>query len=142
VSAREIPEDDKWAASGLARSGKSRLGDDGSRWHALCCWRVEDVGMNIDIQTEHVAMKPEWHRTIDAWVERCRRHHPEVVGLDLSLRHDDAPRPGDEVDVVATAGRRTLRAVKHAGGMDEALHAALESLEHELLVHEAVNRGV
>jgi len=96
--------------------------------------------MNIDIQTEHVAMQPEWRHMIDTWVERCRRYHPEVVCLDLNLRHGDTCRQGDEVDVVALAGGRNVRAVRHAEGMAAALHEALDTLEHELLVREAVER--
>ena len=46
--------------------------------------------MNIDIQTEHVLMCPDWHRMIDEWVARCRGRHPGVVGIDLTLRHADA----------------------------------------------------
>lgn len=98
--------------------------------------------MNIDIQTEHVAMKPEWHRMIDTWVERCRRYHPEVVGLDLNLRHGDPCQPGDAVEVVALAGGRSVRAFRYAEGMATALHEALDTLEHELLVHEAGKRRV
>jgi ribosomal subunit interface protein len=96
--------------------------------------------MNIDIQTEHVVMRPEWHRTIDEWVERCRRHHPEVVGIDLTLRHGDRRQPGEEVDVVASARGRSLHATRQAEVMAVALHDVLDDLEHELLVHEAVGR--
>ena len=45
--------------------------------------------MNIDIQTDHVAMRPTWHRMIDEWTERCARHYPEVVSIDLRLKHGD-----------------------------------------------------
>lgn len=95
--------------------------------------------MNIDIQTEHVGMRPEWHHAIDTWVDRCRRYHPDVVGIDLHLRHGPG-HPEEEVDVVAFARGRSLRAVRHADGMAEALHDALDTLEHELLVHEAIER--
>ena len=96
--------------------------------------------MNLDIQTDQVHMRPEWHRMIDEWVARCARHHPDVVGIDLRLRHGESRRPHEEVDVVAIAGRRSLRAAKQADVMTVALHDALDALEHELLVHEAVDR--
>jgi ribosomal subunit interface protein len=97
--------------------------------------------MNVDIQTEHVAMQPEWHRMIDQWLERCARSHPEIMDIDVTLRHGEPGRhPGEEVDVVATADGRSLRAARHAELMSVALHDALDALEHELLVHEAVRR--
>lgn len=96
--------------------------------------------MNIDIETEHVVMQPEWHHMIEKWVEHCVRHHPDVVALDLTLRHGEHRHPGEQVDVVATARGRSLRAAKQADLMTMALHDALDALEGELLVHEAVGR--
>lgn len=97
--------------------------------------------MDLDIETEHVAMKPEWQGTIEAWIARCRREHPAVRAVDLMLRRRDRDREM-EVDAVATAGRRDLHATRHAAGMAAALHDALDALEHEILVHEAVTRPV
>jgi len=99
--------------------------------------------MNLDIQTEHILMRPEWHDLIDTWVARCARFHPEVARIDLTLRHGESgQRPGDDVVVEVMAGRRTLRVAKHADLMSVALHDALDTLEHELLVHEAMTRRV
>jgi ribosome-associated translation inhibitor RaiA len=92
--------------------------------------------MNVDIQTEGVAMRPEWHRTIDDWIRGCRTRHPDVVGIDLVLRHDAR----DEAAVVATMRGARVRAAGQGDLMAVALHEALDGLEHELLVHEAVAR--
>jgi hypothetical protein len=84
--------------------------------------------MNVDVQTERV-VRPEWRRMIDAWVERCRRQHSAVVGLDVTLlgqipsagksrsarsvrRHLAGPDPGGRWHTVslteaATRGRKT-----------------------------------
>jgi ribosome-associated translation inhibitor RaiA len=99
--------------------------------------------MNIDIQTEHLAMRPEWHQQIEDWVGRCRLNHPDVAGIDLTLRCvvDDARRPRQEVDaVVTTRGRRAVHAARRAHLMTVALHDALEAIESELLVDEALRR--
>jgi hypothetical protein len=94
--------------------------------------------MDIDIETEHVVMQPEWHRMIDTWVTRCRKTHPEVAYVDLTLRHGEHGQDrGGEVDVVATAGGRNLRVARHGLTMSMALLDALGALEQELLVHEA-----
>jgi len=98
--------------------------------------------MNLDIRTEHIDMRPEWHRLIDAWVERCQRYHPSVAGLDIKVRQrDDRRRPGAEVEAVASTGRRRLRAATKAPLVRVALHDVLGALEDELLVHEAVSRA-
>lgn len=94
--------------------------------------------MNLDIETEHVVMRPEWHRTIESWVALCRRRHPAVAALDLTLRHGDGRPAGEEVQAVAAAGPRTLRAHATAELMSVALGDALESLERELWASEAV----
>ena len=97
--------------------------------------------MNLEIEAEHVAMQAGWYRAIERWVERCGRQHPAVVGIEVTLRHDDAGHPQDEVDAIATGrSRRRLRATARAGLMDEALHDALSSLEQYLLVQEALGR--
>jgi len=99
--------------------------------------------MDLDIQTEHTLLRPEWHDQIHAWVARCARFHPEVAGIDVTLRHGESGRhPEEEVDVEAIADRRSLRVAKHAELMSVALHDALDALEHELLVHEAMGRRV
>ena len=94
--------------------------------------------MNLDIQTEHVVMRPEWHRMIEAWVALCRGRHPGVGALDLTLRHGGERRAVEEVDAVATAGPRSLRAHATADVMSVALGDALASLEHELWAAEGV----
>lgn len=95
--------------------------------------------MDLDILTEHVAMRQAWHRTIDEWVERCARRHPGLLGLELTLRHDERHHPGEEVEVVATGRGRRLRASARAGLMDEALYGALGALEQDLVVDEALH---
>jgi ribosome-associated translation inhibitor RaiA len=96
--------------------------------------------MNIEIRTAHAHMQEDWHRMIDAWVARCRRLHPEVAGIDVVLRRDGSKRPGDEamVEVMARGGH--LRGAGVAPTMSTALHDALDAVEHELLVREAVTR--
>jgi ribosome-associated translation inhibitor RaiA len=92
--------------------------------------------MNLDIQTEHALMRPEWHRMIDEWVERCVRQRAGLTGLELTLRHG----PGEEVDIVATAHGRTVRASRQGELMSVALRDALDVLEYELLAREAGER--
>jgi ribosome-associated translation inhibitor RaiA len=95
--------------------------------------------MNIDISTEHVAMRPEWHDILDAWVQSCRRRHPDLEGIDLTLRHADWEPAGEAVDVVALARGRSLHAATHATDMRTALYDALDTLDHELSLNEAIH---
>jgi ribosome-associated translation inhibitor RaiA len=100
----------------------------------------EVVGMNIDVQTEQVRMQPEWRRMIDDWVQRCRRQHPEVADVEVTLRHREEDRLGETVTIDATARRRHMYGTGRATMMSLALHDALDAVERELLVHEAVTR--
>jgi hypothetical protein len=96
--------------------------------------------MNIDLQTEHVRMQPEWRRMIDDWVERCRTQHPDVADIEVMLRHGDGGPLAETVTIDATARRRHLRGAGRAALMSMALHDALDAVDRELLVHEAVTR--
>src|SRR5262245_41209185 len=96
--------------------------------------------MDVEIQTDRVAMCPEWRHMIHSWVERCRKHHPSVAGMDVTLRYEGPTCPA-EVEAVATARGRRLRAATRSILVSVALHDALDALEQELLVHEAVSRA-
>jgi ribosome-associated translation inhibitor RaiA len=101
---------------------------------------MEVGAMDVEIKTDHVAMCPEWDQMIHTWVERCTKHHPSVAGMDVVLRYGGRRAPG-EVEAVATTRGRKLRAATHSRLISVALHDALEALEQELLVHEAVSRA-
>jgi ribosome-associated translation inhibitor RaiA len=95
--------------------------------------------MNLDIETRHALMRPEWHRIIDDWVSRETTTHADLRAVDLTLEHDE--RAGDRVDAVARVGRRTVRAA--AGGqMAAALRDALAALEREVDACAAGQRAI
>lgn len=96
--------------------------------------------MNLDIQTEHVVMRPEWHRMIDDWIETCARRYPGFIGIDLTLRHAEHRHRGEEVEAVATARGPSLRVARQAEVMDVALRGALDALAQELAAHETTDR--
>jgi len=96
--------------------------------------------MDVGIQTGRLVMCPEWHHMIHAWVERCRKHHPSVAGMDVTLRYGAGGDPG-EVEAVATTRGRRLRAATRSRLVSVAIHDALAALEDELLVDEAVSRA-
>ena len=89
--------------------------------------------MNLDIQTEHVLMQPEWHKVIEEWVALCAKSHPDVGVVDLTLRHGDHEHDGNRVDALAVARGRTLRAGGQGQRMDVALRNALDGLEREMV---------
>ena len=94
--------------------------------------------MDVDIVTEHVAMRPEWHDTIDAWLRNCRRRHPDVAAVDFVLSHADDEPAGEAVELVAITGGRSLHADARATDMGTALYDALDLLERELALNEAL----
>jgi ribosome-associated translation inhibitor RaiA len=97
--------------------------------------------MNIDVQTEHVRMQPEWRRMIEDWVQRCHTQHPDVASVEVTLRHDEGGGFAEMVSIDATARRRHLHSARRAPMMSMALHDALDAVEREILVHEAVTRS-
>ena len=99
--------------------------------NALGTFRAPAMGMNLDIETEHVAMRSGWHRTIEEWVARSAKLHPDLASVDLRLRHDE--RTGDRVDAVARVGSRTVRAGAQGELMTTVLQEALAALQRELL---------
>jgi ribosome-associated translation inhibitor RaiA len=88
--------------------------------------------MNLDIETDHVLMRPEWHRMIDDWAARCRKAHPGIATLDLALRHVEKPHASNRVDAVARGRGRTLRSDAEGEDMATVLHEVLDALEREI----------
>jgi ribosome-associated translation inhibitor RaiA len=99
--------------------------------NALGTFHAPATGMNLDIETEHVVMRSGWHRTIEEWVARSAKLHPDLASVDLTLRHDE--RTGDRVDAEARVGNRILRSGAKGEFMTAVLQEALAALERELL---------
>jgi ribosome-associated translation inhibitor RaiA len=116
----------------------SRKGPTGAHAAQMACVLHSRPYMNIDITTEHVAMRPEWHDILDAWLQACRRRHPDVRGIDVTLRHVDFEAVGEAVDLVAHARGRKLRTATSATDMGVALYDALDGIERELALNEAI----
>jgi ribosomal subunit interface protein len=97
--------------------------------------------MDVEIQTQHVEMQPEWSALIDERLARLAERHPELIRVHVTLKHGRHHQHGaDEVDIVATYPGATLRAGKEEEEMRDALHAALDVLERELAAHREQRR--
>jgi ribosomal subunit interface protein len=93
------------------------------------------------IQTQHVALQPEWRALIEERLARLAERYPELMHVHVTLRHDRHHRSGvEEVDVLATCAGITLRAAKQEEKMRDAIHAALDALERELAAHHEARR--
>jgi len=89
--------------------------------------------MDIEIQTQHIEMRPEWRALIDARLARLAERTPDLLRVHVTLRHGQHHRSGvEEVAIVATCAGATLRADKHEERMQDAIHAALDVLERQL----------
>jgi ribosomal subunit interface protein len=94
---------------------------------------ARQIRMDIEIQSQHIAVQPEWRTLIDERLARLAERYPELIRVHLTLRHGRHHRRGvEEVDIVATAPGGTLRAAKQEEEMRDALHAALDALEREV----------
>jgi ribosomal subunit interface protein len=93
------------------------------------------------IQTQHVALQPEWRALIEERLARLAERYPELIRVHVTLRHDRHHRSGvEEVDILATRAGRTLRAAKQEETMRDAIHAALDAVERELAAHHEAHR--
>ncbi len=89
--------------------------------------------MDLEIQTQHVTMQPEWLELIEKGVEKLAKRHPRVTRVHVTLKHGQHHRQGqEEADILANVPGRTLRVAKQEETMTVALHAGLEALEREL----------
>jgi ribosomal subunit interface protein len=92
--------------------------------------------MDVEIQTQHVEMQPEWRALIDGRLARLAERYPKLIRVHVTLKHGRHHlRGSEEVDVVATCPGATLRAAKQEEEMRDAVHAALDALERELAAH-------
>jgi ribosomal subunit interface protein len=89
--------------------------------------------VDIEIQTQHVAMQPEWRALIEGRLSRLAERYPELIRVHVTLRHGRHHlRGSDEVTIVATCPGATLRAAKQEEEMRDAVHAALDAFERKL----------
>ncbi len=92
--------------------------------------------MDVEIQTQHVEMQPEWRALIDDVLARLVARYPDLIRVHVVLRHGRHHEHGlEQVDVVATCPGATLRAAKQEEAMRDAVHAALGALEREVAAH-------
>jgi ribosomal subunit interface protein len=100
-----------------------------------------DDGMDIDIQTLHVDMQPEWRALIDRRLARLADRYPRLKRVHVTLKHGRHHLHGvEEVDIVAACAGATVRAAKREGEMRDAVHAALDVLENQLAAHHEQRR--
>lgn len=97
--------------------------------------------MDIEIQTQHVDMQPEWRTLIEERLVGLAERYPRLIRVHVTLRHGRHHVRGvEEVDIVATYPGATLRAAKQEEEMRHAVHAALDALERELVAHHEKQR--
>jgi ribosomal subunit interface protein len=109
------------------------------------CRRVRALqsidGMDLEIQTVHVDMQPEWRALIEDRLGRLAARFPELLRAHVTLKHGGHHHLGsEEVDIVANCAGATLRAAKQEEYLRDALHAALDALERELVAHHEARR--
>ncbi len=97
--------------------------------------------MDIEIQTQHVEMQPEWRALIDERLSRLLERFPKLNRVHVTLKHGPHHLHGSEqVNIIAICPGATLRAAKQEEEMRDALHAALDVLERELATHHEERR--
>jgi len=93
------------------------------------------------IQTQHVTLQPDWRALIEERLRRLGERYPRLIRVHVTLKHGRHHAKGtEEVDIVATCPGATLRAAKQEESMRDAIHAALDALERELVAHHEARR--
>jgi ribosomal subunit interface protein len=99
------------------------------------------TAVDLEIQTQHVAMQPEWRALIEERLLRLAERYPKLVRVHVTLKHGRHHlRGAEEVDIVATYPGATIRAAKQEEEMRDAVHAALDAFERELVKHHEERR--
>lgn len=90
--------------------------------------------MDVEVQARHVTVEPEVRALIDERLAMLADRYRELLRVHVTLRREGRHQRGaDEVDVVANVRGTTLRAAKRREHMLDAVHAALDALERELV---------
>jgi ribosomal subunit interface protein len=97
--------------------------------------------IDVEIQTQHVELQPQWTALIDERLGKLAERYPEMLRVHVTFRHGGHHLHGtEEVDVVANSAGQTLRAAKREETMAAALHAALDALERQLAARHTERR--
>jgi ribosomal subunit interface protein len=97
--------------------------------------------MDVEIQAVGCEMQPEWRDLIEERLARLAGRFPELIRVHVTLKHGGHHRLGtEEVDVVANCAGAVLRAAKQEEQVRDAVHAALDALERELVAHHEARR--
>ena len=89
--------------------------------------------MDIEIQTQHAELHPRWRDLIDRHAAKLTEICGEIIRLHVTLVHNTHHQTGhEEVRLLATVPRDTLKVHKTEASMGDALHAAFSVMEREL----------
>jgi len=92
--------------------------------------------VDLEIRTQNVTLQPEWRTLIEQRIARLESRYPELMRLQVTLKHGEHHQQGfEEASILASAAGTSLRAGKQKEDMGAALHAALDAIERELDAH-------
>lgn len=99
--------------------------------------------MDIEIQTQHIALDPAWRDLIERSAAGLEVRYPEMLRLHVTVSHGRHHRRGsEEVRLVANVEGKTLRAAKQEEHVRDAVHAAFAALTTGLERHHLARRRV
>ncbi|HET7224759.1 MAG TPA: HPF/RaiA family ribosome-associated protein [Candidatus Eisenbacteria bacterium] len=89
--------------------------------------------MDLEIQTEHIELDPNWRDLIETLANHVEARYPELLRLHVTLKHGPHHRVGfEDVALVANVEGRTFRAEKREEKVRAAIHAAFHALDIEM----------
>jgi cold shock CspA family protein/ribosome-associated translation inhibitor RaiA len=89
--------------------------------------------MDLEISAQHTEVHPRWRQMIDRHLTKLNGKGAPFLRLHVTLVHSTHHlRGSEEVRLLATMPRRTLRVQKKRANMGDAIHAAFSALTKEL----------
>src|SRR5262245_35560957 len=89
--------------------------------------------MELEISAQHTELHPRWRSMIERRAAKLNGQGARFVHLHVTLVHSTHHQHGDdEVRILATLPRHTLRVQKSKATMGDAIRAAFTALEREV----------
>ena len=89
--------------------------------------------MNLEIQSRHVGLDPDWRDLIERLSEGLSAHYPGLLRLHVTVSHGRHHRTGsEEVALLANDDGTPVRVAKVEANVHAAIRAAFQAMEIEL----------
>jgi len=98
--------------------------------------------LDLEIQSRHADVDPQWRELIERNAARWADRHPWPLRVHATLEHGRHRHGAEHVAIVAAYPRHTLRVEKQGDSMEDAIHAACTAMDREMRKVKDVRRAL